>query len=281
MKVYGRFVGFHYLNFKINALWKPTAKMDYVTLGGGFFLIHFSCNDDFDKFLQGGPWFIREHFLAIKPWEPYFKAFETKLTLVALWVRFPELPIEFYDASVLKEIGSFIGPVLLINSYSASETRGGYARLCIQIDLNKPLISSIQVGRLVQKVLYEGISSLCFYCGKLGHKQENCGLKVRKPSGEDEAQVSLKTNKISDEVQPEPNYGPWMVVTRKNVSVRMGKASRPTKFDNPSQVRARGNSNLSQVSTHVEAGEDFGKSNPSDSIDSREVTTHAVAAQNP
>ena len=94
---------------------------------------------------------------------------------MAIWVRFPELPIEFYDASVLKEIGSVIGPVLRIDSYTASETRGGYTRLCVQIDLDKPLISSIRVGKLVQRVLYEGISSLCFCCGKLEHKQESCG----------------------------------------------------------------------------------------------------------
>lgn len=81
---------------------------------------------------------------------------------MAVWVRFPELPVEFYDASVLKEIGSVTSPALRIDSYIPSETRGGYARLCVQIDLDKPLISSIRVGRLVQRVLYEGISSLCF-----------------------------------------------------------------------------------------------------------------------
>ena len=151
VKVYGRSIGFHYLTFKLNALWKPTAKMDYVTLGKSFFLIRFSSSDDFDKVLQGGPWFIGEYFLAIQPWEPYFKAFEAKLMSVAVWVRFHELPIEFYDASVLKEIGSVIGPVLRIDSYTASETGGGYARLCVQIDLDKPLISSLWVGRLVQK----------------------------------------------------------------------------------------------------------------------------------
>ena len=58
-------------------------------------------------------------------------------------MRLPELPIEFYDASVLREIGSVIGPVLHIDSYTASKTRAGYARLCVQIDLEKPLISSI------------------------------------------------------------------------------------------------------------------------------------------
>lgn len=32
-----------------------------------FFLIKFSCDDDFDKVLKGGPWFIGGHFLAIRP----------------------------------------------------------------------------------------------------------------------------------------------------------------------------------------------------------------------
>ena len=101
-----------------------------MTLGKCFFLICFSCSDDFDNVLLGGPWFIGEHFLAIKPWEPYFKAFEAKLTSMAVWVRLPELPIEFYDASVLKEIGSVIGPVLRIDSYTALETRGVCKIMC-------------------------------------------------------------------------------------------------------------------------------------------------------
>ena len=126
---------------------------------------------------------------------------------MAAWVRLPELPIEFYDSSVLKEIGSAIGPILRVDSYTASETRGGYARLCVQLDLKKPLISSIRVGRLVQRVLYEGISSLCFCCGKLGHKQDNCGMRVRKPSGEDAGQASLESNEMSEKAQSESNYG--------------------------------------------------------------------------
>ena len=64
------------------------------------------------------------------------------------------LPIEFYDMEVLKEIGSAIGPVLRIDSYMATGSRGSYARLCIQIDLNKPLINSIRLGRLVQRYFF-------------------------------------------------------------------------------------------------------------------------------
>ena len=101
VKVYGRTVGFNYLTFKINALWKPMAKLDCVNLGNDFFFIRFSSNEDYDKVLKGGPWFVGEHFLAIKQWELYFKASKAKLSSVAIWVRLPELPIEFYDAAVL------------------------------------------------------------------------------------------------------------------------------------------------------------------------------------
>ena len=91
------------------------------------------------KVLRGGPWFVGEHFLAIRPWEPYFKALEAKLSSVAIWVRLPQLLIEFYDREVLKEIGEAIGPVLRIDAYTATESRGSYAKLCVQINLEKPL----------------------------------------------------------------------------------------------------------------------------------------------
>ena len=84
VKVYGRTVGYNYLTFKLNTLWKPIAKMDCVDLGKDYFLIKFSENFDYDKVLKGGPWFIGEHFLAIKPWEPYFKALEASFLAVAV-----------------------------------------------------------------------------------------------------------------------------------------------------------------------------------------------------
>ena len=176
MRVYGRTMGFNYLTFKINALWKPVANLDCVNLGKDFFLIRFSSSDDYDKVLRGGPWFVGEHFLAIKQWEPYFKASEAKLSSIAMWVRLPELPIEFYDAAVLREIGSTIGPILRIDSYTASESRVSYARLCVQVDLEKLLITSI---RVVQKITCEEVSMLFFHYGRLGHKQDSCPYHIK------------------------------------------------------------------------------------------------------
>lgn len=55
VKVHGRTVGYNYLTFKVNTLWKPTTRMDCVDLGKDLFLIKFSDDSDYDKVLQGGP----------------------------------------------------------------------------------------------------------------------------------------------------------------------------------------------------------------------------------
>ena len=230
VKVYGKIVGYSYLTFKINTLWKPIANMDYVDLEKDFFLIKFNERSDYNKVLQGGPWFIREHFLAIKPWKPYFKASEASFSSVAVWMKFLELPIEFYDPLVLREIGSAIRPVLRIDSYTALGSKASFACLCGQIDLSKPLVNLIRVGHLRQKVMYEGISALRFCCRRLGHKQENCGFRVRpmekiREEGSSERQKVQQTEQAdhtehSD--QSNPNIGDWMIVTKRKNSVRMG-----------------------------------------------------------
>ena len=98
---------------------------------------------------------------------------------VAVWVRFPELPIEFYHRVVLKEIGSAIRPVLCIDSYIAFGSRGSYARLCVQVDLEKPLINMIKIRKCRQVVLYEGIFVLCFSCGRFGLTQDKCCYNIK------------------------------------------------------------------------------------------------------
>ena len=117
---------------------------------------------------------------------------------MANWVRLLELPIEFYDTTILRQIGSAIGLVLRTDSFTASGSRGSYARLCIQINLEKPLINIVRVRHLKQKFMYKGTGSLCFCCGRLGHKQENCCYKIRPNEKERvEDEVASPTPKVS------------------------------------------------------------------------------------
>ena len=52
--------------------------------------------------------------------------------------------------------------------------RGRFARVCVQIDLDQPLTVKIRIGNRDQKIQYEGISTIYFECGYVGHRASSC-----------------------------------------------------------------------------------------------------------
>lgn len=72
------------------------------------------------------------------------------ISLVVIWAKLPELLIEYYQEDMLKDIVVAIGPVLRIDTHTASRSRGRYSRVCVQVDLCKPFIRSVQIGKLSQ-----------------------------------------------------------------------------------------------------------------------------------
>nr|POF27241.1 hypothetical protein CFP56_12583 [Quercus suber] len=67
-------------------------------------------------------------------WEPNFKPSIVSVSSIAIWVRFLELPIEYYKPSVLHDLGQVIGPVLRIDTRTTSETRERFTRICVQVE---------------------------------------------------------------------------------------------------------------------------------------------------
>ena len=213
------------------SLWKPFGRLEFVDLGKDFFLIRFGLAEDFNKVLRGGPWFIGEHYLTIRPWVPNFIPSEANCSSVAVWIQLPELPLEYYEESVLKDIGKAIGPVLRIGTQTTSEVRGRYARLCVQVDLEQPLIRTVHLGTLSRPVLYEGISSLCFSCGRLGHRKDNCVYTAKEVDVEIVTEDPKMKDKTSFDLldQKDEDYGPWLLVNRRKSGPRpdVKHASRP------------------------------------------------------
>nr|POE77266.1 uncharacterized protein CFP56_29768 [Quercus suber] len=226
IKTFGRRMAFSFLVERVRKMWNPCGGMDCIDLGYDYFLVRFELAEDVDTILTGGPWFIGQHFLAIRQWEPGFKASTATLSSVAVWIRLPELPLEFYDSNALLKIGRAIGPVLRIDSHTANGERGRFARLCVQVNLEKPLIRKIYLGKIPQCVLYEGISALCFSCGRIGHKLESCPYIIReqpkeqnvdRSNGQEDAINSQGVDRPKDGEAVQENYGEWMVVSRRKI----------------------------------------------------------------
>ena len=169
VKVFERTVGLHYLHSKVMSLWNPARQLNCVNLGHDYFLMRFGLIEDYENIIKGGPWFIEEHFLMVRAWEPNFKLANAVCNMVAVWIRLSKLSIEYYYPRVLREVGNAIGPVLWVDSNIASEARARFARICIQVNLDKPLIMSILLKGVVHEVLYEDINTLCFSYVRVEH----------------------------------------------------------------------------------------------------------------
>ena len=84
MKVYSRAVGLNFLQAKLLAMWKPVRRLDVVDLEHGFFLTRLSLREDFENALKKVPWFIGDHFLSVRPWEPDFKPDSANVSSIAV-----------------------------------------------------------------------------------------------------------------------------------------------------------------------------------------------------
>ncbi|KAH1047443.1 hypothetical protein J1N35_038227 [Gossypium stocksii] len=63
-------------------LWNLSGELQLIDLDSGFFVVQFSCFDDFEKVLKGGPWFVNGHFVTMRRWNPKFRALRENCPII-------------------------------------------------------------------------------------------------------------------------------------------------------------------------------------------------------
>lgn len=104
VKLFVKRITHNYLKTKLVELWKSKEPLTLIDLGCNFYIEKFSKPDNMLKALHGGPWFLTYSFLSVKHWEPNFVLEEATKTLTAIWIRLPQLRIEFYDRGILERL---------------------------------------------------------------------------------------------------------------------------------------------------------------------------------
>ncbi|KAI9086075.1 hypothetical protein K1719_032152 [Acacia pycnantha] len=65
--------------------------------------------------------------------------------------------------------------------------KGGFARICVEIDLQKPLLPSYMIFGEERHIVFEGLHQICFNCGRYGHRKDKCPLAQKEVAGEENA----------------------------------------------------------------------------------------------
>ncbi|XVF22037.1 hypothetical protein REPUB_Repub12eG0140000 [Reevesia pubescens] len=72
------------------------------------------------------------------------------------------------------KIRRIIGKPLKIDSTTTFTTKGKFTRICVEVNLQKTLVSELRVGKYLQRIEYERLHTVCFQCGLVGHIDDNC-----------------------------------------------------------------------------------------------------------
>ncbi|XP_020235439.2 uncharacterized protein LOC109815203 [Cajanus cajan] len=237
IKLLGKNIGFLTMKDKLRNSWKLEGDFDLIDISNGFFLVNFDVVADREKVMLGGPWMIFDHYLIVRQWDPDFSALEAKVNKTLVWVRFPGLGMVFYNESVLLTIASAIGKPVKVDRNTLNMNRGRFARVCVEIDLDIPVVGKFNLNDHWYKVEYEGLHIICTHCGCYGHYARDCTTKTKdlneKPEAKEYENIATHKNTseendrnkgegehmmddTSTEIPPvEEAHGEWLIVTRK------------------------------------------------------------------
>jgi len=231
IRMFDKGIGYGQLKRRLKTKWALKGDFSLIDIGCEYYVTRFTNMEDYDHVMLNGPWMIGDNYLVIRQWVPNFVPEEDHITKLTAWVRIPKLSVEYFNKQfLLHKIGQKIGRVLKVDNTTENVVRGQYTRMCVEVDLTKPLLSKFRLNGRVWGIQYEGLKMICFICGRQGHKEDTCAMACNEKSDDilHQNEVQQETVAKTDEIK-ERNYGNWMLVrkpTRRSTSRSIGQGAR-------------------------------------------------------
>lgn len=178
VRVLGRNISLLSLTRKLKELWKPKGSMFVMDLPRQFFMVRFKLEEEYMAALSGGPWRAFGSYLMVQAWSPEFDPLKDEIVTTPVWVRLSHIPVNFYHKTILMGIAKGLGRPIKVDLTTLNFERVRFARICVEVNLNKPLKGTVMVNGERYFVLYEGISAICSTCGMYGHLVHACPRNV-------------------------------------------------------------------------------------------------------
>lgn len=142
----------------------------------GFFIVCFETEIHYNEILDGGPWFWGNSGLSMRKWYPEFNPLTTTAMTTPVWVRLPNLPLQFWYHESFVTIGDSLGKFIKEDTNRLSKGLATFARICVELDLSKGLSDKINITWCMnffweQPLDYENTAFRCRSRQQPGHLQ--------------------------------------------------------------------------------------------------------------
>ncbi|KAI0507245.1 hypothetical protein KFK09_013367 [Dendrobium nobile] len=154
-KVFGKDILSHLVAWELRRQWAHYGQFHFTTLGMGWYLCSFKTLEAMEGVLSGGPWFVNNHIVGMERWSMEFSPSSMKGLTSPIWIRMPQLPLHCWDEKNVAMIASMVGDPLMLDGNMFQWGRREFARVCVRMELDKPLPLGVWVeglgGRFFKK----------------------------------------------------------------------------------------------------------------------------------
>ncbi|XP_043710419.1 uncharacterized protein LOC122659372 [Telopea speciosissima] len=137
-----------------------------------------------------------KQLIHFQRWKPNFCIHDKHVDTKLVWVRFPDLPFEYWHENVLQSMAKVIGRPMDLDSRTWNGVMGHFAHVLVEVEDSSSFsrVYEFQVERkqprseipyfFKQFIVYEDELDRCSYCKRVGHVSNGCCQK------EDEAKAA-------------------------------------------------------------------------------------------
>ncbi|XP_077217827.1 uncharacterized protein LOC143852323 [Tasmannia lanceolata] len=159
--------------------WQIKGEFKISALNHGFFLFKFNNSEDCSKILEMGTHSFGGRPQILQRWYLDMPLIKPNLASIPVWVRLPDLHLQFWTQRGIRKIDSGIGKPLYMDTSTAEGSRLLYARFCVEIDVDAlPLPDSIDLQTpsetITQQIEYDQRPSACLCCRDFSLTNANC-----------------------------------------------------------------------------------------------------------
>ncbi|KAK3192977.1 hypothetical protein Dsin_024287 [Dipteronia sinensis] len=130
------------LKEKLQSIWKLNSQWRLISLGRGFFQILLNSEEDKARVWGVRSLHLKHGILRLQPWTQNFNPNTQCTTNAQIWVRFYDLPWEFWHPQIFSDMARGIRIPLKFDRATLEGDYGHFARMLIDVDLSKPLPDS-------------------------------------------------------------------------------------------------------------------------------------------
>lgn len=116
----------------VKTYWKLSPEISMTDKG----ICVFNTASDMQRVLDGGPWAINGSYpLLLRQWTPGMRLDASRLQILPVWIKLPDLDLQFWTSHMLGRIASMIGKPCSVDKLTRDRIRLSYARVMVRLML--------------------------------------------------------------------------------------------------------------------------------------------------